>query len=109
MNQFEFRVYSRRHKSLATYNLTKTKAGWHVRHIAINGDAKPDGAPFVYDNFDQDFIAYPSSIGSFLEWIWNGLDRDELTSSDAQVKLQELADWVSACERSQPEWKEWNV
>ena len=109
MNQFEFRVYNPRHKSHVTYNFTKTKAGWHVRHIAINGDAKPDGSPFVYDNFNQDFIAYPSNFGDFLEWVWKGLDREELSDSDAQTKLQELADWVSVCERSQPQWKGWNI
>lgn len=109
MNQYAFRVYNRRHSNEVTYTVTKTENGWHIRHIAINGDCKPDGTPFFYENFHQDYINYPSGFGGFLEYIWSALHNEELPPSDAQVKLQELADWVSTCERSQPEWKGWNV
>jgi hypothetical protein len=109
MNQYEFRVYNRRHDNEVTYTVTKTPTGWHIRHIAINGDCKPDGSPLFYENFDQDYINHPSGFGGYLEYIWSGLNTEELSSSDAQARLQELADWVSACERSQPEWKGWNV
>ena len=108
MNTFNFAVYTRRWNSKITYNVTKTADGWHIRHIAINGDCKPDGSPFFYSNFNQDYIVYPSNFGNFLEYIWSALDREEIGEADAQLKLQELADWVSACERSQPEWKGWN-
>ena len=108
MSQFDFRVYNRRHNNEITYTLTHTATGWHVQHIAINGESKPDGTPIVYANFEQDFINYPSSFGSFLEHIWSSLKSGEISNSDAQEKVQELANWVSACERSQPEWKGWN-
>lgn len=109
MSQFDFRVYNRRHGSEITYTLTATKAGWHIRHIAINGDSEPDGTPLVYENFNQDYIAYPSTFGSFLESIWSGLHNGELSAFVAQERLQELANWVSTCERSQPQWKGWNA
>ncbi len=109
MSQYQFRVYNRRHNSEITYTVTKTKTGWHIQHIAINGDSQPDGSPLFYENFNQDYINYPSGFGGFLESIWSALHSEELSTSDAQVRLQELADWVSACERTQPEWKGWNV
>ena len=109
MNQYSFRVYNKRHDSNITYTVKKTEMGWHIQHDAINGDCTPDGTPFLYTNFDQDHIKYPSGFDSFLEFIWSGLDNEELSSADAQLKLQELADWVSACERSQPKWMGWNV
>lgn len=109
MNQYKFHVYNKRHDSEITYTVTKTETGWHIQHIAINGDCGPDGSPLFYTNFDQDYINYPSGFDGFLEFIWSGLNNEVLSSSNAQLKLQELADWVSACERSQPKWKGWNV
>ena len=109
MQPFDFRVYSLRHDKLSTYIFTKTKDGWHIRYIAIGGDATPDGAPVLYDNFLQDGIAYPSTFGAFLNQVWQDINLEELSNADAQTKLQELADWVSDCERSQPKWKGWNV
>lgn len=108
MSIFNFRIFTRRWNSMVTYNVTKTTNGWHICHIAINGDCEPDGSPYFYSNFDQDYVAYPSNFGSFLDHIWAALDRKEMNDTDAQEKLQELADWVSNCERSQPEWKGWN-
>ena len=108
MGAFTFMVFTRRWNSTVTYNVTKTTDGWHIRHIAINGDCEPDGSPYFYSNFDQDNVVYPSDFGGFLRHIWTALNREEMSEADAQEKLQELADWVSTCERSQPEWKEWN-
>ena len=108
MSTFTFMVFTRRLSSTATYNVTKTTNGWDIHHIAINGDCKPDGSPLFYSNFDQNNVVYPSNFGSFLSHIWTALDREEINDADAQEKLQELADWVSTCERSQPEWKGWN-
>ena len=108
MNKFTFRVFTRRWDSTVTYDVTKTSNGWHIHHIAINGDCEPDGSPLFYSNFDQDNVVYPSNFGSFLGYIWTALNREELSEADAQEKLQELADWVSTCEKSQPGWRGWN-
>jgi hypothetical protein len=109
MSQYKFRVYNKRHDREITYTVTKTATGWHIQHIAINGDCSPDGSPLFYTNFEQDYINYPRGFDGFLEFIWSGLNNEEISSSDAQLKLQELADWVSICERSQPKWNGWNV
>lgn len=108
MNKYNFTVYNRRHDREVTYILTKTNTGWHIQYIAINGECTPDGSPLFYANFDQDNINYPSGFNRFLEFIWTSLNNAVLSTPDAQEKLQELADWVSSCERAQPEWKGWN-
>lgn len=109
MNHFKFRIFNRRHNNEITYRVTKTTQGWHIEHISINGKCDPEGTPLFYDNFSQDDINYPSGFGLFLKHVWLNLDKSELSFSEAQIKLQQLADWVSLCERSQPMWEEWNI
>lgn len=106
---FSFAVYNRRRDGHVTYDLQKTPDGWHIEHIAINGDCKPDGTDLFYKNLEQDNINFPSGFGYFLSHLWSSLDTAEITTEEAQAKLQELADWISTCERSQPNWEGWNV
>lgn len=109
MNEYNFRIYNNRRKSEITYKIRKTEAGWSFQYIAINGECQPDGKPLFDRNFDQDFICYPSDFHALLEFIWLGLHKNEISSSDAAHKLQELADWVSTCERSKPKWNGFSV
>lgn len=109
MESFEFRVYSRRYNNRVTYKLVHTKNGWHISNIAINGDSMPDGAPFLYENFNQDFISYPSNVGDFFEYVWSNLENKKITPLEAQLKINEVAEWVSRCEEFQPNWKGWNI
>ena len=109
MNDLTFEVYNCRRSSTVTYRINKTSNGWYISHIAINGNCEPDGTPYVYTNFDQDYINYPSGFGDSLEWLWKKIDNHEINREEAQIKLQELADWVSLCEKGQPEWEGWNA
>ncbi|HHQ4796468.1 hypothetical protein ACEUAZ_01385 [Aeromonas veronii] len=101
---FTFPVYSRRWGHIDNYQFTHNSNGWHIEHIAINGQSAPDGSPFLYSNFDQDFINYPSGIGFMLQCLWEQLQNQEISQADAQAKLNELAQWVSQSEQSTPHW-----
>ena len=109
MNKLNFKVYNNRRNCELNYSIKHTDQGWYIQHIAINGDCKPDGEPFFYMNFRQDYINYPYDFGSMLEWLWEKINNKEFDYSEAQKKLQELADWVSNCEKSTPKWKEYNI
>ena len=109
MNEYSFRVYNNRRKSEITYKIRKTEKGWDFQHIAINGECHPDGTPFFDRNFDQDHICYPKDFKVWLEFIWSGLHNNHISILDAAQKLQELADWVSTCERSKPKWDGFSV
>jgi hypothetical protein len=109
MNNLNFEVYNCRRDDAVTYRVNKTDNGWHISHIAINGDCEPDGSPYFYINFKQDYINYPSGFGNSLEWLWKQIENQAVDHEEAQVKLQELADWVSVCEKEQPQWQGWNA
>ena len=109
MVEFRFKVYCNRWSSDVTYRVKNTPDGWHISHKAINGDCDPGGKPYFYMNFDQDYINYPEQLGEFLTHLWSKVDKDEIDDETAQTMLQELADWVSACEHGMPKWKGYNI
>ena len=100
--EFEFIVYSRRWKHDDTYRITRTEDGWYVRHVAIGGPCDTGGHPFLFQNFDQDSISYPSKLDWRLTWLWEQAKENGLSYNDVQQGLQELADWVTATEKSAP-------
>lgn len=106
---FTFQVFNRRHDCFVTYTVTKTNEGWHVQHLAHTGNCDREGSPLFVANFDQNHIKYPADFGAFLEHIWNELHNGDIDDSTAQTMLQEVADWVTATEKSQPIWHSWNA
>jgi len=107
--EFSFAVFSRRWGHTDTYRLTKTETGWDLQHMAHSGPCEPDGSPHLIGNFHQDNIQYPVRVGDFLRFIWGQLHSGEIDAARAQAMIQELADWVTSCEQSQPRWREWNA
>ena len=101
IDNLKFQVHNNRRNSILNYKISKTPEGWGFKHISINGDCKPDGSPYFKMNFEQDNMSYPSSFGEFLEHLWSKIDSAEITEEEAQNKLQELADWVSLCEKNE--------
>lgn len=108
MTSFNFRVYNNRKGNNLNYTIRKTPSGWHFSHIAINGDCKPNGDPFVKMNLDQDYIQHPGALPASLEWVWEQIHHGNIELEEAQDKIQELADWVTACEQNRPQWAGWN-
>nr|VFK53535.1 MAG: hypothetical protein BECKTUN1418F_GA0071002_102311 [Candidatus Kentron sp. TUN]VFK55624.1 MAG: hypothetical protein BECKTUN1418E_GA0071001_103111 [Candidatus Kentron sp. TUN] len=109
MKDLKFKVFNRKRESTLTYRINHTSKRWHIAHIAINGDCEPDGTHLFYANFNQDYISYPRNFGNYLEWLWEQVNEGVFDKEETQKKLQELADWVTTCEQSCPEWEGWNV
>jgi len=103
--EFEFKVYSNRWGHYDKYTLTRTKRGWYVKHLTINGDSDPEGKPYLIENFKQDNISYPSGLPSMLGSIWRHADEEGLSKEQIQEKINKLAEWVSNCEKAKPRWK----
>ena len=108
MEDYTFIIFSDRFQANRTYNIRWLATGWHISHVVINGNCSPDGKPYLYENFNQDGIHYPTNLDGFMENIWNRLKEGSINDLVAQQRLQQLADWVSISEQSQPKWKGWN-
>lgn len=105
--EFTFAVYSKRWGREDTYRITRTELGWDVRHLMIGGPCDKGGRPFLFDNFRQDAIQYPSDLSGWLEWLWNKAADEGLPSDIVQSSLQELAEWVTTVEAHRPTGQVW--
>jgi hypothetical protein len=105
--EFAFRVYVRRWRHDDTYRVTRTRKGWTFRHndeLATGRDGRIAGRPGtgLFHLLDHDSVNYPEELPGYFEWLWEqaadrGLDRDQV-----QQAINDLAEWVSICERSSP-------
>lgn len=107
--RLSFRVYSRRWGHDDTYSVERRTEGWFVSHLAINGPSKKDGTGSMIANLDHDSIQYPKEgVRYAFRTLWYLADEDEMSTEELQVKLQEIADWISAVEKTigefQPDW-----
>ena len=73
-----------------------------MTHIAIGGPCDKGGRPFLYENFRQDSINFPSGLEDSMEWLWELASSQGLSHEAVQAALQQLADWVSATEKGKP-------
>ena len=105
---FNLKVFDNRHGFYQTYRLKKIDTGWHVAHHSISGNCEPDGKLYLYSNFDQDEISYPSDIGDYLEHLWGLINEDAITHEDAQKKMNEISEWLIKCEQAVPKWEDYN-
>ncbi|CAN0620474.1 conserved protein of unknown function [Burkholderia multivorans] len=106
--EFLFKYHTKRWGRSETLRIRKTHSGWHVKHLAINGDSDKGGYPILYANFHQDYVKYPSGLSGFIEFIWNELESGNIDEDRAQQLLDELGEWVTSCEVNQPVWRGWN-
>ncbi|PRA00609.1 MULTISPECIES: hypothetical protein [unclassified Paenibacillus] len=108
-NRLSFRVYSRRWGHEDTYTIQRRIDGWHVQHLSINGLSDKDGSGPLLMNLDHDSIQYPKEgIKYALNVLWNLADETAMSVEELQIKLQEIALWISSVERVvgdyQPDW-----
>ena len=70
---FKFNIYSQRWGHDDCYKLTRNANGWYIEYASIKGYCDFEGNPYLYQNFNQDFISYPEDVGSYLSSVWQGV------------------------------------
>ena len=107
--EMTFRVYTRRHGHTYTYRVKRTVEGWEANHISINGKCDKDGTGALLQNLHHDSVFYPEDgVKYALTGLWNQAEEGELSFEELQIRLQQIADWISTVEKAvgegQPEW-----
>lgn len=94
-SRFTFTVKSPRWDGSDTYRLDIHAGGWTVDHIAINGECDKQGNPYLFENFDQDSITYPSGLNLEMELLFEYARDKSLSDREIQNRLDRLAQWVT--------------
>lgn len=106
--EIPFRVYTRRWGHEDRYSIKRTVTGWYCGFIAIGGECKKNGEGGLFNNLDHDSIFYPrDGVAYAMEKLWEAADEGEIDFDELSKRIQQIADWISAVEKSidaQPEW-----
>lgn len=106
--EMPFKVYTRRWGHEDRYSIKRTVNGWYCGYIAISGDCKKSGKGGLFNNLDHDYIFYPKDgVAYAMEKLWEEADDGEIDFDELSKRIQQIADWISAVEKSidaQPEW-----
>lgn len=98
---FDFRIYTRRWGHYDNYQLKRTRDGWTITGLSGEQKANKEGTPGVIWYLKHDLVSYPYNIGDLLQRIWDkaaeGLDEGQV-----QIAIDDLAEWISLCEKSTP-------
>ena len=100
---FKFKIYTRRWGHYDSYSIERISSGWKFHGTAIcnSGECDKTGQPFLYRILDHDSVSYPYNLGELLEWLW-GKAAEGLSESEVQAAIEDIANWVSLCEKNVP-------
>jgi len=101
-HEFEIKIYSRRWEHDDIYHIKRIEDGWEVLHLTLSGVCDKSGRPYIFENLRQDSINYPEALPGYLEWLWEKSAETGLTHEQVQLSLNELGNWISACEKTSP-------
>lgn len=101
--KFKFKIYTRRWGHYDTYSIERTLDGWKFSGAAVfnSGECDKAGKPFLHKTLDHDSVSYPHDLGELLSWLWEKA-ADGLSESEVQKAIDDIAEWISICERNVP-------
>ncbi|BDB69337.1 hypothetical protein Cthiooxydans_17490 [Comamonas thiooxydans] len=108
MEGLRLRYWTNRYRAYTSLRLEKTEDGWFFHAEAHSGATDPEGVPHLMGNFLQDNVSYPDGIDGYMGFLWNEIDQGHVDGERAQEMLDQIGSWVSQCERSQPNWFDYN-
>jgi len=84
------------------YRIKRTKTGWYIEYIAINGECDKSGEPYLFQNLRQDHISYPHNLPMFMECLWDAVENEKLNQKQLQQELDKFSNWINASEMNKP-------
>lgn len=106
--EMPFKVYTRRWGHEDRYSIKRTVNGWYCGYLAIGGECKKNGEGGLFNNLKHDYVFFPQDgVAYAMEKLWEEADEGEIEFDELVKRIQQIADWISAVEKSidkQPEW-----
>lgn len=106
--EIKIKIYTNRWGHYDNYFFKRTIYGWEFSSFSTYECLK-SGENGFFNSLEHDYVFFPKKGVSYaLEILWEEADNAEISFEELQVRLQEIADWISDVERSlrrkQPAW-----
>lgn len=100
---FKFKIYTRRWGHYDQYTFERIESGWNFQGTMKNnsGNCEKNGKPYLFETLEHDSVVYPYNVDELLEWLWSKA-QNGLVKEDVQKAFDDIAEWISCCERSVP-------
>lgn len=92
-------VYSRRHGHNDTYQIAKTRRGWSIRFMGIEGEGDKSGYPVLHGSLQHDWIKCPLGVGERLAALWDKAGELGMDETTIQQHLDALGAYMQTHER----------
>jgi len=102
-NAMEFRVWSPKLQGgELVLHVERRPAGWNIYYgnCPHTEDAGKDGMDHLSEEFEKDYINFPSGLPAYMEKLWEMAEH--LPEEKVQQALDQLAEWVSVTAKAMP-------
>lgn len=96
-------IYTRRLSHIESYSVEKLPDGWEIHKPGIGGKCDKTGEPYLFENLRQDLVNYPVMLGSYMEFLWQKAEAENLSDEEIQKYLDTLGSWLEQVEKLSPE------
>ncbi|MFA5528838.1 MAG: hypothetical protein WC996_09535 [Peptostreptococcales bacterium] len=93
-------IYSRRWDHNDVYFIERTVKGWRVTFRETREGGKEGEALTI--SLRHDLINYPHSLRNFMLNLWKKADAQEVSVEELKKDLDQIAHWISICEKNTP-------
>ena len=98
--ELKLEVYSNRWGHLDQYTVVRTLEGWDCRFVSfIKGNKNGDA---ILNFMKHDGISYPVSLEDDFEELWDQADKQEMSITELQNKINEISTWIIETEQKKP-------
>jgi len=103
--EFRIDIFIRRLRHYEIFLIEPTGSGWNLKNFP-NGRSDPNGQGGIIMQLDRNFVNVPPQAGDYLEWLWKQIQIGKIKGQDEiQQMLNDIAGWISICEKATPKWK----
>lgn len=96
-------IYTRKLDRVENYSIEKLPDGWEIHKPGIGGKCDRTGEPYLFKNLRQDLVNYPIMLGSYMEFLWQKTEEENMSDEEIQKHFDTLGKWLEQVEKLSPE------
>ena len=94
--------------AISDIDIERTKAGWRISASSAGGETDKSGMPWLERYFRQYSVEYPESVFLRLEWLWDAVERGDLTETGLEREIDRISKWIMQIQIGAPRGDVWD-